>query len=211
MTDPDYAAVAILVDRSGSMHAIKADAEGAINAFIADQVAQPGRCDVQITQFDDNYEVVSTMRPASETKPYVLDPRGTTALLDAIGRTVVTFGEALAAMPEEKRPGKVFVIVQTDGYENASREYSPGAVKEMVIRQTKDYGWQFIFLGASLDAVTVGQGMGFSAASSMHYSASAHGTQSVGETISRQVTNSRGTGKSVAFTDDEREDAASDR
>ena len=134
MTNPDLTHIEFVLDRSGSMHSIKADIEGGFDAFIADQRTHPGQCTVSLTQFDNEYEPVFTAIDVRDVRPLNLQPRGATAMLDAIGRSILALGERLAAQPEAERPGTVIVAVMTDGMENASREFTYVAIKELVTR-----------------------------------------------------------------------------
>ena len=170
MTDPNLTHLYFLLDRSGSMQSIKDDTEGGFDAFIGEQRTQPGRCLVTLAQFDDQYEEVYRDVAVADVAPLHLQPRGSTALLDSIGRLVGEAGARLAALPEDQRPGVVIVGIMTDGHENASRELSHPQVKAMIDRQTKDYGWQFLYMGADQDAIEVGSSIGVSAAHSMTYS-----------------------------------------
>jgi len=170
MTDPNLTHLYFLLDRSGSMQSIKDDTEGGFDAFIAEQRSQPGDCRVTLAQFDDQYEEVYRDRPVGDVPPLKLQPRGSTALLDSIGRLVGEAGERLAALPDEQRPGVVIVGIMTDGHENASRELTHPQVKALIERQTKDYGWQFLYMGADQDAIEVGSSIGVAAANSMTYS-----------------------------------------
>lgn len=170
MTNPNLTHIAFLLDRSGSMHSIKDDTEGGFNAFIAEQRQQGGECRVTLAQFDNEYEEVYRDLPLAEVPALRLVPRGSTALLDSIGRLVTSTGERLAAVPEDERPGIVIVGIMTDGHENASREWTHPAVKALIEQQTKTYGWQFLYLGADQDAIEVGSSIGVAAANSMTYS-----------------------------------------
>jgi hypothetical protein len=170
MTDPNLTHLYFLLDRSGSMQSIKDDTEGGFNAFIEEQRSQSGQCRVTLAQFDDQYEEVYRDRPVADVPPLQLAPRGSTALLDSIGRLVGEAGQRLAALPEHERPGVVIVGIMTDGHENASRELTHPQVKAMIERQTKDYGWQFLYMGADQDAIEVGSSIGVAAANSMTYS-----------------------------------------
>ncbi|NUO90880.1 MAG: VWA domain-containing protein [Terrabacter sp.] len=170
MTDPNLTHLYFLLDRSGSMQSIKDDTEGGFNAFIEEQRSQSGQCRVTLAQFDDQYEEVYRDRPVAEVPPLQLAPRGSTALLDSIGRLVGEAGQRLAALPEHERPGVVVVGIMTDGHENASRELTHPQVKAMIERQTKDYGWQFLYMGADQDAIEVGSSIGVAATNSMTYS-----------------------------------------
>ncbi|MDH6680454.1 hypothetical protein M2284_004683 [Rhodococcus sp. LBL1] len=169
MTNPDLTLIAVLLDRSGSMHSIKSDTEGGFDAFIAEQRAQPGTAEVTLAQFDREYERVYTTVPISQVPPLELRPRGSTALLDGIGRFTTEIGEELAARPEAERPGDVIVVVVTDGHENSSTEWTLGSVKDAITRQEQVYGWDYVFLGANMDAVSVGRHMGFAADKSITY------------------------------------------
>lgn len=169
MTRPDLTHLYFLLDRSGSMQSIKADTEGGFAAFIEEQRKAPGECRVTLAQFDNEYDVVYADRPLAEVPPLDLQPRGSTALLDAIGRLVTTAGAELAALPEDQRPGTVMVAIMTDGYENASHEWTHPAIKALVEQQTNDYAWQFLYMGADQDAIEVGQSIGVAAAASVTY------------------------------------------
>ncbi|GAB3052366.1 VWA domain-containing protein [Intrasporangium mesophilum] len=169
MTNSNLTHLYFLLDRSGSMQSIKDDTEGGFNAFIEEQRKQPGDCRVTLAQFDDQYDEVYRDLPLAAVPPLQLQPRGSTALLDSIGRLVGEAGSRLAALPEEQRPGIVVVGIMTDGHENASRELTHPQVKQMIERQSKDYSWQFLYLGADQDAIEVGSSIGVSAAHSMTY------------------------------------------
>ncbi|WP_134767168.1 vWA domain-containing protein [Nocardioides sp. 1609] len=169
MTDQTLTHVYFLLDRSGSMQSIKADTEGGFAAFIDEQRAAPGTCRVTLAQFDNVYEEVYRDVDVADVAPLVLAPRGSTALLDAIGRLVNDAGARLAALPEGERPGTVVVAIMTDGLENASREWTHPAVKALVEQQTAQYGWDFMYMGADQDAVEVGASIGVSAEHSLTY------------------------------------------
>lgn len=169
MTDAQLTHLYFLLDRSGSMESIKADTEGGFDAFIREQRALPGACQVTLVQFDTDYELVYAARPIAQVPPLTLHPRGSTALLDAMGRLITETGERLAGMDEAQRPGTVVVGIMTDGEENASREWTHAAIKALVERQTRDYGWQFLYLGADQDAIEVGARLGVAAEQSITY------------------------------------------
>ncbi len=173
MTNPDLTHLYFLLDRSGSMQSIVEDTVGGFDAFIAEQrkvtAGAPGECRVTLAQFDDSYEEVYADRPIADVPSLVLQPRGTTALLDSVARLINDAGARLAAMPEDQRPGTVVVGIMTDGLENASREWSHAQVKQLIERQTNDYAWQFLYLGADQDAVEVGMSIGVGAGHSVTY------------------------------------------
>ena len=173
MTNPHLTHLYFLLDRSGSMNSIVEDTVGGFDAFIAEQrrftEEAPGECRVTLAQFDDAYEEVYADRPIADVPSLVLQPRGTTALLDSVARIVLDAGKRLAALPEDQRPGTVVVGIMTDGLENASREWSHPQVKQLIETQTRDYQWQFLYLGADQDAVEVGMSIGVSAGHSVTY------------------------------------------
>ncbi len=173
MTNPHLTHLYFLLDRSGSMNSIVEDTVGGFDAFIAEQrrftEEAPGECRVTLAQFDDAYEEVYADRPIADVPSLVLQPRGTTALLDSVARIVLDAGNRLAALPEDQRPGTVIVGIMTDGLENASREWSHPQVKQLIETQTRDYQWQFLYLGADQDAVEVGMSIGVSAGHSVTY------------------------------------------
>ena len=156
MTDQTLTHIEFLLDRSGSMASIKSDIEGGFNSFVADQAQQPGTCTVSLAQFDNVYEVVYTGTDVHRVPPLTLAPRGSTAMLDAIGRSVTELGARIAALPEEQRPGTVIVAIMTDGLENASKEWTYPAIKAVITEQESTYNWQFLYLGADQDAIEVG-------------------------------------------------------
>ncbi len=169
MTDSNLTHLYFLLDRSGSMQSIKSDTEGGFTAFIDEQRRTAGECRVTLAQFDNHYDVVYADRPIADVPPLDLQPRGSTALLDAMGRLVTDAGARLAAMHEDQRPASVIVAIMTDGLENASKEWSHPAIKALVEQQTAQYGWQFMYMGADQDAIEVGRNIGVAAANSITY------------------------------------------
>jgi hypothetical protein len=160
MTDKNLCEVVVILDRSGSMSTIKDDMEGGFKTFVKQQRELPGRCLVSLYQFDDRYEVCFEERDVREVTDLGLLPRGSTALLDAVGKTVVSVGERLAKKPEHERPGAVVVVIVTDGQENASHEYSRERVKQLIETQQNDYAWKFLYLGADASAFSEAHSMG---------------------------------------------------
>jgi uncharacterized protein YegL len=169
MTDPTYTDITMVLDRSGSMQSIKDDTIGGFDAFISEQRRVPGRCTVSMVQFDNVYEEVYTGRDLADVPSLTLVPRGSTAMLDAIGRAVNATGARLAAMPEDARPGTVIVGIMTDGLENASREFTYAMVKAMIEQQEHVYGWTFMYMGANQDAIEVGASLGVARDRSLTY------------------------------------------
>ena len=157
MTNLDYTHLTLVVDRSGSMAQDRVEAEAGINTLLTEQFAHDGKLTVTLTQFDDRFETVQRM--SGEAFTYELEPRGMTALLDAVGAEVVRTGEDLAALPEADRPGRVLFVVVTDGHENSSHEYPLDRVRELLRVQKEQFGWEVQFLGAD-DAVWQGRELG---------------------------------------------------
>lgn len=213
MTDPDYTHAAWIVDRSGSMQAIVKDMNGAITATLEDQRSVPGKFSMDVTTFDHQVEFVGrdlTIDGVLALMPLV-QPRGATALFDAIGQTVTNLGEHLAKMDEVARPAKVLTIIVTDGQENSSTEWTLAAVNDLITQQREQWGWDFVFLGANMDAVDVAKGMGIPAAGSMTYNTSKAGVAATSGALSSAMRSYRGPGgQSVSFSDEDREAAMSE-
>jgi uncharacterized protein YegL len=191
MTDPNYTALLMVIDRSGSMLSIRDDMVGGLNAMLKEQMALPGLLTVDIVTFDNEVELQCTMADPKNVV-ITLEPRGATALFDAVGLAVTGFGEVLAALPEHARPDTVQVIVVTDGDENSSYEYKADTVRQLIERQTKEFNWDFVFLGANQDAVLTGATMGFAPGSSMTYAPGKDGVDSMTSSVGRYVTDLRG-------------------
>lgn len=211
MTNPNRTDIIIIQDRSGSMQSIKKDSEGGINSFLEGQKEVPGECYVTMVQFDNQYDELYQTRPLNMVENYTLEPRGMTALLDAIGTTVTNVGNRFAALPEDQRPGKVAVIINTDGFENASRKFNKHQINDMISRQRDVYKWEFIFLGANQDAIATGQDLGISRANSMTYSPTAGGVAASYGAVTDNVAGWRsGTLASASFNDTQRAEAVED-
>lgn len=211
MTDPKYRHYILIIDRSGSMHSIKDDAEGGINQFVKDHATLPGKATLSLYQFDTVHDTVCSFMPLGQVLPYTLVPRLGTALLDGVGFAITSEGVKLAKMPEDARPGKIVVVVATDGGENASHEYSNAQIQDMTAEQQSKYGWKFTYLGANQDAFAQAGGMGVSAQGTLNYAASDVGTRSAyaaaSASVSRYMTNEA---TDLSFTDAERAAAAGD-
>ncbi len=211
MTDQNLTHIYLLLDRSGSMQSIKTDTEGGFAAFVEEQRRTPGACRVTLAQFDNHYEVVYADRPIADVPALDLQPRGSTALLDAMGRLITEAGAQLAALTEADRPGTVIVAIMTDGHENASREWTHPAIKALVEQQTGQWGWQFLYMGADQDAIEVGRNIGVAPANSVTYGRGK--SRDVFANISDKVSsvrNARAAGDLAApmpaFTEEERRD-----
>ncbi len=205
----DLTDITLVIDRSGSMEEIRADAEGGANAFIREQAQQPGEALLTLVQFDDEHEFVHRGIPIKQTPAYTLVPRGSTALLDAVGRAINETGERLARMPEADRPGLVVFVILTDGEENSSKEFSKARVKEMIQRQQSEYNWQFTFLGADQDAFAEAGRLGIAAGGTANFAKNKVDAAFIGtiKKVGRMRTQRRkGQAVSNEFTEEERKE-----
>jgi len=198
----------LVVDRSGSMQSIRSDMEGGIRHLLEEQATQPGTCLVTLAQFDTEYELLFQGMPAAEVTGYQLVPRGSTALLDAIGRTIAEVRAWLGKVPAGPRPELVIFAVVTDGLENASREWSRDKVMAAV-KERSEAGWQFSFLGANQDAIKEGRGLGVAPAGAMTYAPTPHAAFAAMSSLSHSVSRARsGADPRLTYTDEERQAAA---
>ena len=186
--------IVCIIDRSGSMSVLVNDAIGGFNSFLADQKKQPGEAYLTFIQFDNEYEVVHENKPIKDVPALTADtyrPRGSTALLDAIGKTIDDVGRRLTNTPDDKKPEKVIVVILTDGEENASHIFKRGEIKEKIKHQEEKYSWTFLYLGANQDAFAEASSMGICACNTATYPTTSKGITDVYGTISCSVTNLR--------------------
>ncbi len=151
----DLCEIVLVLDESGSMGTCKSDTIGGVNEFLNNQKRVKGEVNVTLVKFSDYYKIVNNAIPLDQV--VYLDennytPSNTTALLDAVGKTINSIGKRLADIPEKNRPEKVIFSIITDGFENASREFSRSQIFDMVLHQKQKYNWEFLFLGADIDA-----------------------------------------------------------
>ena len=169
-----------ILDRSGSMSGLEKDTIGGYNAMLEQQRKVDGECVITTVLFDNCYELlhdridIRAVQPITEKEYFV---GGSTALLDAIGKTIHKIGTAQKNTAEDYRAEKVMFVIITDGAENASRHYSSMQVKEMIQRQKERYGWEFIFLGANIDAVETAGRFGIDADRAVDYVPDGAGTE----------------------------------
>ncbi|RZT16513.1 vWA domain-containing protein [Fictibacillus sp. BK138] len=182
--------IIFLLDRSGSMSGLEKDTIGGFNSFIERQCQLEGDTLLTTVLFDDQYEVLWTGKDARKlrltSKEYYV--RGTTALLDAAGKTILDVGHRLAKTPEKQRPGSVIFVITTDGMENASREFSYEKVKELIKHQQDKYRWEFIFLGANIDAAEEAESLGISKENAFDFEASEVGVEKMYNVMCEAVT-----------------------
>jgi len=182
--------IAYVLDRSGSMSPMTEAAIAGFNEFLAQQLNAPGDANLSLMLFDNEFLQPYNRAPLEEvrkldTQTYV--PRGSTALLDAIGMTIDELGKKLAAEPEGKRPGKVIVAIYTDGYENASLRYTQDQIHQMITHQRNEYQWEFMFLGANEDAIATATRMGIPRVMSSTSGFSEAGVRSSARVFSRKI------------------------
>ena len=169
-----------ILDRSGSMTGLEDDTIGGYNGLLGRQKKVDGEARITTVLFDDQYEMlhdhadIKKVEAITEREYFA---RGCTALLDAIGKTISTVGKRHKFAPDSEVPAKTMVVIITDGHENASREFNLKQVKEMVERQKEKYDWEFLFLGANMDAISTAAAFGISADRAATYSATKKGTR----------------------------------
>ncbi len=152
--------ITVVMDRSTSMASCREESERGINKFVEEQQGLKGEAKFTLVKFDNTYEKEYDGINIRNVEHIELIPRGTTALLDAVGRAINETGARLRSMSENKRPGLVVFVILTDGYENCSVEFTRSQIKEMIDHQTKRYNWEFTFLGANQDACFEGGSIG---------------------------------------------------
>jgi uncharacterized protein YegL len=202
----------MVIDRSGSMGvgAFHLDMEGGINQLIKDQKGEDGDCNLTLIQFDNEYDVICSGESIDKVGDYHLVPRGSTALCDAVGRGIAEVGERLAEMKEENRPGAVVFIIVTDGAENDSHEYTKDQIAEKIKHQEEKYNWQFVFLGAEIDAFEEAGGIGVKKVSTTSFAKNkadiAYSMTSQKLSVMRSDVNEYGKLARISYSDEEREE-----
>lgn len=186
----DLTEVVFILDRSGSMSGLESDTIGGFNSMIAKQRKEEGEAYISTVLFDDRSEVIYDRVPVSKVEPmndqqyYV---RGCTALLDALGGAIHHIANVHKYAREEDRPARTIFVITTDGYENASRIYDYKKVKSMVEKEQEKNGWEFIFLGANIDAITEAGKFGIRADRAVNYESDRTGTALNYEAVSKTL------------------------
>ena len=203
--------IAFILDRSGSMAPVTEATITGFNVFLRDQQKTEGQARLTLVLFDNEYLLPLDCIPVQEavvldTTTYV--PRGSTALLDAIGTTIDRLGARLSTMPEPDRPGQVIVAILTDGYENSSEKFTWKDISAKILEQTNTYKWQFLFLGANQDAIATAANLSISAANASSYVADEIGTRTNSKAISRKTTAMRKMSSGARMSLQERKDTA---
>ena len=182
--------IVFILDRSGSMAGLEADTIGGFNAMIAKQRQEPGEALISTILFDDRSEVLHDRTPVSRVRPMTAQDytvRGSTALLDTIGGAIHHIGNVHKYARDEDRPEHTLFVITTDGMENASHRYDSETVKRMIRRQQKQYGWEFLFLGANIDAVETARHFGIGKDRAVNYRSDKRGTRLNYEVVSDAI------------------------
>lgn len=183
-----------ILDRSGSMSGLEDDTIGGYNSLLERQKKEDGEAAITTVLFDDKYELLhdrinlNGVAPITDREYFV---RGCTALLDAVGKTISKIGNVQKNTTDSERAEKVLFVITTDGMENASREYNYAKVRTMIERQKERYGWEFIFLGANIDAVQTAAMFGIEKDRAANYHADSEGTQLNYKVVSEAVSSFR--------------------
>jgi uncharacterized protein YegL len=194
-----------ILDRSGSMGGLESDTIGGFNSMLQKQQAEPGECRITTVLFDNHYEVlhdridIKAVSPITDKEYFV---RGNTALLDAVGRTINKIGGVQKNTAEDYRAEKVLFVITTDGMENASREFDYGKIKSMIERQKSKYGWDFIFLGANIDAVEVADRFGVARSRAQNFHNDSEGIALNYAVVSETVASFRAAPSGASLDDD---------
>jgi hypothetical protein len=206
----DLTEIVCVLDCSGSMSGLAEEVISGFNAFVEKQKALPGEAQLTLVLFDTEYQVIHdgiNIQSVPALTKEVYFAGGMTALLDAVGRTIHNLGFRLATTPEDQRPEKVLFLITTDGFENASQEYTPAMLQEMIALQKTTYSWEFLFMAAGEDSLTSGtRNFGkhnFAAWQTKSYDNSADGTTLAFKSMSNATSRYRSTGK--ATLEDENE------
>lgn len=190
-----------ILDRSGSMGGLESDTIGGFNAMIEKQKKQEGKAYVTTVIFDHEIKVLHDRVDLSEIQPMTdkdYTVRGTTALIDAIGMTIGRIKGQHKELSEEEVPEHTIFVITTDGMENASKEYSSKDVKKMIEHQKKKHNWEFLFIGANIDAVETAKHFGIDKNRAVNYKADSKGTSVLYSAVSSVVGSVR---KSIVIED----------
>ena len=200
--------ITIVLDRSGSMQSIKRSTIEGFNGFISSQLKNKINGRITLVQFDHEYEVLYEnvkLKHVNELSDDIYKPRGLTALLDAIGKTIKLSKDRYRLIKKEKRPDRILFVIITDGQENNSTSYNRDMIFKKIRKMESKHSWEFIFLGANQDAISEAENYGIKAKRAMTFAADAVGTNDVFEAISNNACYSLTNNEEFEFTDEDRE------
>lgn len=183
-----------ILDKSGSMSGLEHDTIGGYNAMLRKQQEESGKARITTVLFSHDYEILHDQTDIKDIKPMTAKQYqvgGSTALLDAVGATIHKIGNAQKYAKEELRADKVMVVITTDGMENSSREYTYEKIKQMIERQKRRYEWEFIFLGADIEAVAAAAKLGIEHDRAVNFHSDSEGTKLNYKVISEAVSTIR--------------------
>lgn len=187
-----------ILDRSGSMSGLEKDTIGGYNSMLEKQQKETGEVVVTTVLFDHEYEIIHDRTAIAEIKPLTEKEyfvRGSTALLDAVGATINKIVAATRNTKKEHQANKVMFVIITDGMENSSHEFDYSKVKKMIDKQKEGYKWEFLFLGANIDAVETASKFGINEEMAVNYHADAEGTRLNYDEVSNLIVKMRKTNK----------------
>ena len=199
--------IIVVLDRSGSMQSIKEQTISGFNEFLKDQKANNKNARITLVQFDHEYELVyeaREIRRARELSPLTYVPRGMTALLDAIGRTIKITRQRHKQLEKEERPQKTIFVIITDGYENSSTIFTRQDIFKKITKMGNKHDWEFVYLGANQDAIREASNYGISAKRAMTFAADAMGARDMFHDMSHNIVASAMFDKEIAFTEKQR-------
>lgn len=194
----DLTEIIFILDRSGSMIRLESDTIRGYNAFLESQREEDGEALVTTVLFDDKYEIIhngvniKNVQPITYREYYA---RGGTALLDAVGKTIIDVEQRLCSTPDEEKASKVIFVIITDGQENSSKAFSYCEISDMVTYQQQENNWEFIFFGANMDAVREAENLGIRADWASTYRADPYGTEKMYCSLASNITDFRNTGR----------------
>lgn len=190
----DLVEMVFILDRSGSMSGLESDTIGGFNSLIEKQKNTPGEALVSTVLFDDRFDVIHNRIPINDIQPMTKETyfvRGTTALLDAMGRSIAKMIQVYRTLKEEEKPEKTLFIITTDGMENASKEFTHQHIKTLIDHQKEGYQWEFIFLGANIDAMKTAKAFGIHEDRVANYHSDEVGTKLNYRVLSQTISNLR--------------------
>ena len=205
MTKKNYTAVVLVVDRSGSMRSIAKNVEDALEEFINKQKSEKGTFTVDTVFFDDKIENrASFVNPKKSKLDLSLEPRGMTALYDAVGMKIDSFSRELEKLDESKKPENVIFVIATDGMENTSKEITQEALAKRIGQQRDDHKWEFTFIGANQDAVLTAKALNIPAESAITFAANASGSENALRAMSTYVSSVRAGSPAPGYSAEDR-------